>query len=180
VGNTEITDAILGAWEEEDEREGLSESEGTEPVGTTLDADAEDQDEVPSDTPDDDEEHDRTPDEEQEVVVALGEETEDEESDEEREEEEPSGDEEEPTALVTDDPETQAFLARHDGDTDAALRDGARLFRTVGRQGQELGALRAQVSQLEAQLEQATLFQQQTGYLSEEQQAWIEEAAGSG
>jgi hypothetical protein len=179
VGNT-ITDAILGAWDEEEEAP-TAESEGTEPDATTPDGD-EVRDEVPSgdvdvDETEPEEEEEPAEEEEQDEVVVPDEEEEPAPEPVEEEEEEPSGDEE-PSTTETGDPETQAFVDRYGG-VEAALRRGAFLERTVGRQGQELGQLRAQVAELSAQLEQAELFSHTSHFVSPEQAQWLEEAVGS-
>lgn len=52
-----------------------------------------------------------------------------------------------------DDPAVAAFLARHNGDTDAALRAAVEAQSLIGRQGNELGTLREQQARLEGQLQ---------------------------
>lgn len=168
-----ITEQILGAWDEDEAPS--AESETVEPV-EQLDAEPEAEDEAVSDESED---HEKTPDEEEEVLVEPGEEEEEEEPSEEEEPEEAPEEEAAPADSVTEDPQASAYLARHGGDVDAALRAAASQERVVGRQGRELGMLRARVEQLEAEAEQAALFGGGAQLLSGEQQEWIEEAVGS-
>jgi hypothetical protein len=174
VGNT-ITDSILGAWDEE-EQAPAQESEGAEPDATTPAAEV--QDEAPSD---DIEETPATEEEEvseEEVSEEPGEEVEEEEPSEEEEPEEVSEEETPSAEFTSDDPDVLAYLARHGNDPEAALKAAASQEKILGRQGRELGQLRARVEELEAEAEQAALFS--TGrVLSAEQQAWVEEAVGS-
>jgi hypothetical protein len=172
-----ITEAILGAWEEDEAP--AAESEGAEPDATLGEDEV--QDEAPSD------EVEETPEveegaieeEEEEVSDEPGEVTEAEEPSEEEEPEEVSEEETEPAESAPEDAEAQAYLARHGGDVDAALRAAASQEKILGRQGRELGMLRARVEELEADAEQAALFGGGAQLFTGEQQAWVEEAVGS-
>jgi hypothetical protein len=56
-----------------------------------------------------------------------------------------------------DDPEIAALLKKHDGDVNKALREAAEAQKLIGKQGQELGELRAvreQVAELRGRIEQ--------------------------
>ena len=168
TASEKMTELIMGAW---DEVTGESSPEETQPEDTHAE---EAEDEVSS--------GEEVEEAEEEVSVEEGEEVEEveEPSEEEEPEEEPSADEEEPVtaSFSSDDPDVQAFLTRH-GDVEAALKAGSRFETVLGRQGRELGQLRERVAQQEAELEQARLFGQQTGYMSAEEQEWIEEAISS-
>ena len=169
-----ITEAILGAWDDDEEKAPDQESpEVAEPVETTPE-DAEDQDEDVSG-----DEVEETEEEEEEVSTEPGEEVEEEEAPEEDEEEEPSGEEGEPVTAVSDDPVVQAFLARHNNDVELALKAAANQNQLLGRQGYELGQLRSRVSELEAEIEQANAFRQPGTFVSPEQAEWLEEAVAS-
>lgn len=66
-------------------------------------------------------------------------------------------------AASTDDPELVAFLAKYNGDTDAALKAAANQAALLGRQGQELGEKRAledKVTKLEGMVEVLTASRQ--------------------
>lgn len=175
-----ITEQILGAWDEvESEAPDIDPSGTVEPVDPTGSEETADE-AVPDEVIELDDEP-KTPDEEEEVVVEVpSEEVEDEEASSEEEEPEPSGDEEPSASYSSDDAQIQAFLARYDGDVEAALKAAVNQDSLLGRQGRELGELRAHAAQLQSSLEQASLFASGGRYLNEEQQAWVEEAASSG
>jgi hypothetical protein len=172
-----MTEAILEAWEDDEPEASAEESpEVAEPVETTSE-DAEDQDEdISGDEVEEAEEE--TEEEEEEVSAEPGEEAEEEEEAPEEEEAEPSGDEE-VSAYHSDDPDVQALLARYDNDVEATLRAAVNQRKLFGRQGQELGQAREKIEQLEGELAQAALFRQGGAFITAEQQAWVEEAAGS-
>jgi hypothetical protein len=181
--SNQITEQILGAWDDDESEASAEESpEVAEPVATTSEGEEDLVEAVAGDvTEDEDEEEEpKTPDEEGEVLVEEpGEEAEEEEEEAPEEEEaEPSGDEE-VSAFHSDDPEVQALLARHNGDVEATLKAAANQRRLFGRQGQELGQAREHISRLEGELAQAALFRQGGAFITAEQQAWVEEAAGS-
>lgn len=169
-----ITEQIMGAWDEDEKAPTEESPEVTEPVATTAEGE-EGQDEVVAG------------DEIEETDEAQEEEVSEEPDEEDEEEEEPSEEEQaeepagasEPVAFSSDDPSVLAFLERHDGDIEAALREAVRYESTLGRQGRELGQHRQRIAELEAELEQATLFRQGTGVLSAEQVEWVEEASSS-
>lgn len=107
-----------------------------------------------------------------------GEADEDEEQDE-SEEEEPDEEEEEEEVAAEYSPDVAAFLAKYDGDLDAALKGASELYHLMNRQGQEKNAALARVEELESELARAQAFRTGTPPLSEEQRVWVEEASGS-
>jgi hypothetical protein len=171
-----ITEAILGAWGD-DEEAPEGQAGDVEPVATTTDEPGAEEETPPVEP--EEEEVEAAPAEEEEEGPAESEEGEEEEPSEEEEAEEAPGDEEEESApSVSDDPGVQAFLART-GSVEQALKKAVSLEQLVGRQGRELGELRQRNVQLEGELEQVQLFSQGARYLSEEQKTWLEEAVGS-
>lgn len=104
------------------------------------------------------------------------EEEEDDTSEEAGQGEDDAGTSEEPDS----DPEVQAFLAKYDGDQQAALKAGVELQKLMSRQGQENGRLRQQVEALTAELAQSQAFTQGPSFLTQEQQEWVGAAVESG
>lgn len=171
-----ITDQILGAWDDE-EAPAESAADVVEPDTTPETEEVQDE-ATPAAEEEEEEEVSAVVDEEE--TPEPGEEVEEEEgASEEEEAEEPSGDEEEPATATFEDPEIQAYLARHGDDVEAALRAAVHQSRRFGLQGRELGQLRQQVADLEAQIDQAQMFSQGASFLSPEQAQWVEEAVGS-
>lgn len=169
-----ITEAILGAWDEDEPKASDEESpEVAEPVETTPDEDEDQDDVVLGDEVDEDE---KTPDEEGEVVVVEEPGEEAVEDEEPEDEEEPSGEEGQPES---EDPVVAAFLARHGGDVDSALKAAANQHQLFGRQAYELGQHRQRIAELEAAAEQAAAFRQPGVFVTAEQQQWLEEAVSS-
>lgn len=172
-----ITEQILGAWDDEEgEAPTESAADVAEPDATSETDEV--QDEATS-AAEEEEEVSAAAVEEEETPVESGEEAEEEEEPEEEEAEEPSGDEEEPATAAFEDPEIQAYLARHGDDVEAALRAAVHQSRRFGLQGRELGVMRQHVAELEAQVEQASMFSQSASFISPEQAQWVEEAIGS-
>jgi hypothetical protein len=171
-----ITEQILSAWDEDEELE------GAEPVATETDPE-QDLDEAPSDevVADAEDEEDAPSEEEEEAPDEPGEEEaeDEEEPSEEEADDEESGDEELVSAAFSDDPQTKAFLARHGGSVESALRASMQFENVLGRQGRELGDLRRANAEMEAELEQARAFSQSGHFFSPEQQQWLEEAVDS-
>jgi len=160
-------DEIAGLTEEprpDEETPAEETSETEEQVQETPDEETEDEDDGDESTV----EHEGDDEEE------PGPEEEDEESEEEDGGETPS----EPDTQA--DPDVQAYLARFDGDTEAALKAAVDLQRTLGRQGREKGQLAARVQALEAELAQQQAFAQQPSFLTQEQQEWVGAALESG
>lgn len=129
------------------------------------------------------------PDEDEHDQEETAEEAEEEEGEEEAEEEETEGEEEEDEESTEDEEEevvagrdidVVAFLAKYDGDVEAALKGAAHLTHLVGRQGIEKSEALARVGELESQLSRLQAFSTSSIPLTEEQREWAEEAAGSG
>jgi len=135
---------------------------------------------------------DEEPDEPEEIE---GEDEEDDHSQEETEEEPEDDDEEEgeedgvedgdeEDALVvaqfdTDDPDVRAFLSQYGGDPLKALQAAAHLRRAFDRQGTDLGHVRAQLGELQEQVQRGRMLGGAIP-LSQDQHEWAEAAANSG
>lgn len=102
------------------------------------------------------------------------------EEDEEAEEESEDEDEEEEPVEDEQDLEVQAFLAKYDGDVDAALKGAAGLYHVVGRQGSEKAELQRQLALANEELRRAKALGGTGPPLTEEQRGWVEEAVSSG
>jgi hypothetical protein len=168
----EVTEQILGAWDEIVGAETPSNEEANEP-----------EDEQPLE-PEDDEALEPGSDD-----GAAEQEEEEEPSDEEAEETVPSEDEEgepdeepeiEGTEFATEDPEIKAFLSKFQGDPEKALRYGLQSQQALSRLNEEKRALAARAQELETQLAQAKAFESGGTILGEEQRAWVGEALESG
>jgi hypothetical protein len=169
----EVTEQILGAWDEivaEDEpaQETTDEVEGAE-VGEPEQESAE---EPETEEEGDEEETEEESDEPEE------EEVEEEEVGEGDDGDEPEvGDEPE---FATDDPEIKAFLAKFQGDVEKALRYNLQAQRALSTQNDEKRLLARRVSELETQLAETTAFSPGGVLLNEEQRTWVGEALESG
>lgn len=163
----EVTEQILGAWEEvqaEDAAAAEPPDEVTEETPVEEEVEEEDEDEV---------EEEETPDEEE---APETEEDEDEEDDGEADED----DEPVAASYESEDLEVRAFLAKYDGDVEKALKGAAEINRLISRQGAEKNAALERAAQLEAELEQARAFAPLSPVLNEQQRDWVETAVGSG
>lgn len=159
----EVTDQILGVWNEVAEPE-QPETEEPEPEeGATVEPAEE---VVAEPEPDSGEEEG-----EQE-----------EEGDDEDAEEEPGEEGEQPEQEETAEefePDVRAYLDRYQGDVGRALKGAIQLQQALGRQGQEKAVLTRRVSELEGALAETSAFG--TGpLLSEEQRNWVGEALATG
>jgi hypothetical protein len=98
--------------------------------------------------------------------------------------EQPTGDEPapEPTADTVDgddtDDELARYLAKYGGDTDKALRAAVEAQKLIGRQGSEVGALRAELAQRFDALEQQQAAQAQPAYTADDVQQFLDENPG--
>ena len=165
----EVTQAILSAWDDDEET----------PVGQT-------QEEIlppptpppPAEEPEQDEDEEEIPAEEEPEAEEEEETPQEDEEEEQAEEEEEESDEGRVITADYDDPEIQAFLAKYQGDVEKGLKGAAELARAFGRQGSELAAMRQRTAELEQAILEAQAFQGGTP-LNEEQRNWAEEAASS-
>jgi hypothetical protein len=161
----EVTQQILGAWDE------MQEADEAEPEGAVAPP-VEDEPEKPEgeevETPEADEPEQPESDESAEDEPA-----------EESEEGEPEEEAAEQDAPEFEDVEVQAFLSKYNGDVEKALKGGAELQRLIERQGREKNDAIARAEQLEAQLIQAQAFGGLGTVLSDDQQEWVATAAES-
>jgi len=153
----EVTKQILSAWDDiqEEEQAAVAEPE-EEPDGDGEVPDGADEDEDAGAEEDEGEDEAEAEADEEEVA------------------------EEEVEVVAETDPEVAAFLAKYEGDTQKALRAATELQRVIGRQGSEKAALAQRVQELETEMQRAQAFQPGVGYLTAEQNEWVEEAVGSG
>ena len=171
TGEVDLGQLVLDALDEEIEG-------GERSINTTPLADEVVTPEPPAEEPEEEEEVVEEPAEEPEVEE--GEPAEEEEPAE--EDTEPGELESEPVSLTlsTDDAEVLALLGRYENDPVRALKAYGELQRAFSRQGRDKNALGQRIEELEGQLAQAQMFTQQPSFLTEEQQAWVEEAVNSG
>ena len=172
----EVTEQILGAWDEVEPSE--------EPAEGAPDEDTDEAVESEDDTPLEPGADDAEPEEDTEEGEddAPAEEEEEEQVGEGDEDEEAEVKAELETATVTlpDDPFFRQWLARYQGDVQKALEGAYQLEKVLGRQGQEKAVLSRRVKELESQLTEITAFQSEPVVLNAEQQSWIGEAVESG
>lgn len=163
----EITEQLLGAW---DELEPKAEEE--EQPSEEIEEPAESESEEPSEEEGAEEEEEG----------AESDEAEAEEPDEDKPDEDGETEEEkqEILAFASEDPEVQALLAKYQGDPERALKAQVQLQLALGRQGQEKAVLARKVEELERTIRQAQAFSGSGVILTEEQRAWVDEAASSG
>lgn len=172
-----ITDSIMDAFDEMAD-EGAAEGNIAEGVVTEGESSTEPvAEEEPGDEEPEDEPADEEPEEDEEVEgVEVRAETDS--ADEEPEE--PEAEEEEGEQEVSSEypPDVQAYLDRHAGNVEAALRTALEAKTMLDRRNTEYGDLLRTNQMLEAQLAQAQTFTP-TGGLDPEQTAWVEQAVQS-
>lgn len=167
MNEKDVTEQILGAWDEDEE------PTAEEPEAPNEDAPAE-----PGDAPAEPEQEEAEEEEEAVEEEPAEEEAEPEEAEEPAEEEEEA--EGEPaTAFHSDDPEVQAYLSKFQGDAERALKGAIQQQRAMSRIGQDKVALQHRVDELEAELSQTQALSPALAFLTEEQRTWVEEASAS-
>ena len=160
MNSDEVTAQIMQAWDEIVDKDEQPEAEAEEVTAAVTEPEEPEQEEQEEE--EDDEEQDEEPEEEPEEEL-----------------EEADDEDEEQVASEYDDPEIQAYLAKYQGDAEKALKGAANLDRLMGRRDDEKLGLQQQVEQLRSQLAQAQAFSGGAGFLTEEQQVWVENAAES-
>jgi hypothetical protein len=171
-----ITDDILGAFDAMAE-EGADEGNISEGVIASDEAEPSEDEREPEP---EGEPEDGEPEESEEVeeveVRAEGDQEQD-------QQQEPGEDEEEAEVEAADEaqypPEIQAFIDRHDGDIDKALRTAAEQYRMIGERNREHGEMNRRLAQVEAELVQARALQAGQMGLTPEQAEWVEAAIES-
>jgi len=163
----EVTAQIVSAWDDIQEEDAQAVVDAPEP-----------------DSPEEEPEHEQEDEQEEEDEGGVPD-SGDEEDEDEEESDDDEGEGEQPeesvtAAFDTDNPEIRAYLAKYGGDLGEALRGATELQRVIGRQGSEKAALAQRVAELEAFVEQQQAFAPTVGFLTAEQQQWVEEAVTSG
>lgn len=159
----EVTAQILDAWDDI-----VEEETGQRPEASVVEEE-----------PDEERDQEETAEEaEEDEETDADEEPDDDEAETETEEEDT---EEEVVAQAPsyEDIEIQAFLAKYDGDVEKALKGASELSRLMGRRDDEKAEIQRQLDQARGQLAQLQAFGGAEDMLTEDQQAWVENAAES-